>query len=141
MSIRETTPEQARALLQDEGWTYLDVRTVEEFEAGHVPGAYNIPIFFAGSYGMQPNADFVEAVKRTFQATERLVVGCKAGGRSRRACELLAHAGFGELVNMDGGFHGRPDETGRIVQQGWQASGFEVAREPHPGRSWSEIGG
>ena len=37
--------------------TDLDVRTAEEFEAGHVPGAINIPVMLKGDAGMPCQAD------------------------------------------------------------------------------------
>lgn len=136
----ETNPKGAKELLEaGQGWLYLDVRTVEEFDQGHVPGAYNVPILFRGAFGMQPNPDFVETVRRSFTPDTKLVLGCKAGGRSRRACELLAAEGYPHLVNMDGGFHGSMDEMGQIAEPGWQACGYEVALRPEPGRTWAEL--
>jgi rhodanese-related sulfurtransferase len=42
--IKRITPEQTKELLDSNtGYIYLDVRTVPEFDAGHVPGAKNIP--------------------------------------------------------------------------------------------------
>ncbi len=44
IEIKRITPEQAKELLDsNQGYVYLDVRTVPEFEAGHVPGAKNVP--------------------------------------------------------------------------------------------------
>jgi hypothetical protein len=40
---------------------------------------------------------------------------------------------------MHGGFHGATDQTGRVVEQGWAACGYEQARECQPGRSWQEL--
>ena len=38
MNVKRVEPEEAKALLEsDAGYTYLDVRTAEEFAAGHVP--------------------------------------------------------------------------------------------------------
>ena len=45
MEIKRITPEQTKELLDSNtGYIYLDVRTVPEFDAGHVPGAKNIPV-------------------------------------------------------------------------------------------------
>ncbi|MCP3917191.1 MAG: rhodanese-like domain-containing protein [bacterium] len=43
----------------------MDVRTVEEYEAGHVPGAFNIPYAFRGAVGMELNPNFVRATSRS----------------------------------------------------------------------------
>jgi rhodanese-related sulfurtransferase len=140
MSYQEHGAESVKALL-DEGWVYVDVRTVEEFEEGHVPGAYNVPILFRTRAGMQPNPEFVDVVRKRFLASDRLVFGCRSGGRSRMACELLAREGFRHLVNQLGGFHGLPDPTGRIVEPGWAACGLETSRSAEPGRTWQALHG
>jgi len=66
-------PTQAHALGQGSEHTFIDVRTVEEFEAGHVAGSYNVPILFHGPGGAQPNLDFVDAMKRHFAPDRALV--------------------------------------------------------------------
>ena len=38
------SPAEAFAKMKDEGFTYVDVRTPEEFEAGHPEGARNVPL-------------------------------------------------------------------------------------------------
>lgn len=142
MSYETDDPQKTRARLQaNEGWVYLDVRSVPEFEEGHVPGAYNVPLLHLGPAGMEPNADFVDIVRRHFEPGTKLVIGCKAGGRSARACEMLAAHGFENLVNMFGGFHGAVAPTGQVMQKGWEACGFETTQQPEPGRSWDELRG
>jgi len=138
MSYQNLDPDQARELI-DDGWTYLDVRTEEEFQQGHAPGAYNIPLLFRGAMGMEANPQFLEQVGRAFEKDHRLVVACKAGGRSLKACELLEGAGFQALANMDGGFHGRPDPSGAIVVAGWEARGLPTTIEADAGRSHSDL--
>ena len=113
-----------------DGRQYLDVRTVEEFDAGHVPGAFNVPLLHLTAMGMEPNSDFLDVVERHFAKDSRLVVGCKIGGRSMRACEMLAQAGYGGLANMDGGFSGRHDESGALLVEGWAGRGFPVTQTP-----------
>ena len=56
-------------------WIFVDVRTVEEFDQGHVPGAWNIPFVRDPAGGMVPNADFVGVVKRHFTFDSHLVLG------------------------------------------------------------------
>ena len=142
MSYETLNPEETRARLDGDGdWTYVDVRTSEEFARGHVPGAYNIPAFFAGPMGMMPNPDFTGAVSAHFAADRALVMGCAAGGRSRHACEELAAGGYTKLINMDGGFNGRPDPAGDAGVPGWQERGFPVADACEEGRDWESLKG
>jgi len=129
MEIRETTPPEAYATLQaDSAAVYLDVRTEAEFEAAHPAGARNVPVVFFDPATRQPtpNADFVATVERTIPRTAKLLVGCQSGGRSARACELLAQAGFTDLTNVRGGFGGARDQSGRVVVPGWREAGLPV---------------
>jgi rhodanese-related sulfurtransferase len=141
MPYQNVTPTDAKALLDgDEDWTYLDVRTVEEFEAGHPTGAYNIPIATRTPDGaMAPNAAFVSQVKKHFPKEAQMILGCAAGGRSRHACEQLLTDGYRSLVNMHGGFSGARDETGRTVEEGWQACGFPVETSCEEVRTWRHL--
>ncbi len=138
--MRTVDAEEAQTLLE-QGYQYLDVRSVPEFAQGHVPGAYNIPLLHATPRGMAPNTNFLSDVQKKFRVKDRLVVGCAAGGRSARACSALGEAGFTVAVNMDGGFAGRRDPaTGKIVVQGWQARGYPVSQQPEPGHGYAELG-
>jgi len=142
MSYRTVHPPAAKELLEEDGdWIFVDVRSVEEFAAGHVPGAYNIPIAHAvPGVGMQPNPDFVATVKKHFGADAKLVLGCAMGGRSARACDALAREGFTELVNMHGGFSGARDAAGAVSEPGWEARGFPTATEAVEGRDYHALG-
>jgi rhodanese-related sulfurtransferase len=129
MDIRQTTPPEAHALLTKRpDAVYLDVRTEEEFAAGHPAGARNVPLVFLDPATRQarPNPDFVAVVEKNFPRATTLVVGCQAGGRSQRACELLAEAGFTDLTNVRGGFGGARDQTGHVAVPGWRDEGLPV---------------
>jgi rhodanese-related sulfurtransferase len=128
MEIRRTTPPEAYETLQrDPRAVYLDVRTPEEFAAGHPQGAMNVPVLFFRGGGSSPNPDFVSAVQRLIPPTTPVLVGCQAGGRSLRGAELLVAAGYTDVTNVHGGFGGARDETGRIVIPGWRDAGLPVA--------------
>ncbi len=95
MSYASKNPEQAKELLHnEEGWIFVDVRTVEEFEQGHVPDAYTLPIALRGPWGMSLNPSFVDVFERNFQTQGKYILGCAVGGRSAKACEILAQHGF-----------------------------------------------
>ena len=135
MSYENLDPAAAKERLDgEEGWTYLDVRTPEEFAAGHPPGAFNIPFAFRGPMGMEPNPGFAQAVARAFEPEAALVVGCASGVRSVYACEALAAQGFARLVNMTGGYSGSREVAG------WVGRSFPVTTQAEPGRAWSELG-
>jgi len=119
--MKEVSPQEAHELMQkDPDYIYLDVRSVMEFEAGHPEGAINIPIMhFAPGQGMTPNEDFPAVVESNLPKDAKLVVGCKTGGRSARACEILGQMGYTNAANVRGGFVGMTDNTGRMVEPGW----------------------
>jgi len=128
-SIKQTTPNEAHERLQAAADAiYLDVRTEAEFERGHPAGAVNVPVVFLDPAGAppRPNDQFVSEVARLAGSDRELIVGCQAGGRSMRACEILAQAGYVNLANVVGGFGGAKDRTG-AVHPGWVASGLPVA--------------
>ncbi len=131
MAIKQQVPPEAYATLNDNpGALYLDVRTEGEFEAGHAAGAINIPVMVAKGPGqMQLNLDFVEVAEKVIPRDRKLVVGCMAGGRSQRACEMLAEAGFTDLTNVVGGFGGQRDASGKVVVTGWKDAGLPVTTD------------
>jgi rhodanese-related sulfurtransferase len=127
MEIRQTTPPDAYETLQrDPDAVYLDVRTPEEFAAGHPAGALNVPVLFFRGGGSSPNPDFVAGVQRLIPPATPVLVGCQAGGRSQRGAELLVAAGYSNVSNVRGGFGGARDETGRVVIPGWREAGLPV---------------
>lgn len=141
MTIKRVSPEEAKALIEGEGYVYLDVRSVPEFDAGHPAGAYNIPIAHMGPGGMQPNPAFVAEVGEAFPTDTKIVLGCKAGGRSLRAAQALANAGYTDLVDQRAGFSGARDAFGQMQEPGWQGAGLDVAVEAEPGRSYTDLTG
>jgi rhodanese-related sulfurtransferase len=116
--VKRVTPPEAAALLE-QGWSYLDVRSIPEFEGGHPPGAANIPLLHFTGGRMSPNPEFQKVVEANYPRDTKLVVGCKAGGRSLQAAALLEAAGYTNVVDMRGGFHGEQDGMGRTTCAGW----------------------
>ena len=72
----------------------LDVRTAAEFDAGHIPGAINVPHDVLG-----------ERIAELGPADERdVVVYCRSGRRSTLALAILQEAGFRRLFHLDGDY-------------------------------------
>ena len=77
-----------------QGTVLLDVRTPEEFEAGHLPGAVNLDV---------QAPDFEEQLLAGFSSSGNYYVYCRSGNRSGQAIERMRAAGFtGELTNYGG---------------------------------------
>jgi rhodanese-related sulfurtransferase len=139
MTVKRVSPLEAAALLEDEGYAYLDVRSIPEFDEGHAPGAYNIPLLHATPSGMRPNGDFMSVVAAAFPKSSKLVVGCRSGNRSLRAAEALLAAGFEHVVDQRAGHEGVRDAFGQLQEPGWHAAGLEVEREAEPERTYQAL--
>ena len=114
MNLKRISPEEAKELLDsDEEYVYLDVRSIPEFEAGHAPGARNIPLLHRTPVGMQPNGDFVNVCEKALGKDAKIITACLKGGRSMKAAQILMANGFSNVVDMRGGFMGEPDPHGR----------------------------
>ncbi len=136
--VKRVTPPEAAALLAD-GWSYLDVRSIPEFESGHPPGASNIPLLHFAGGRMMPNADFQKVVEAIYPRDAKLVVGCKAGGRSLQAAALMESLGYTSVVDMRGGFHGEQDGMGRVSCAGWAAEGLPVETAAAPEKTYADL--
>jgi rhodanese-related sulfurtransferase len=121
------------------GFTYVDVRTPEEFEAGHAPGAVNVPVALAAAGGMAPNPEFARVMTATFAKDAALLLGCKSGGRSMRAAGELLAAGFTNLLELRPGWDGARDPFGQITEPGWSRASMPVELGQPEGRSWEHV--
>jgi len=74
----------------------VDVRTPEEYAAGHVPGAVNIP------YTHLPARASALAVG----GDKDIVLYCQTGVRAGRAAERLRQHGFTRLLHLEGDMKG-----------------------------------
>lgn len=139
MSVKEATPEESSRLVQEERYVYLDVRTEAEFEQGHPPGAYNVPVIFRDDTGQpEPNTDFLSVVEAHFPRDTKFVLGCRSGGRSARAQQMLLHAGYGEVVNNLHGWEGRTDWDGTFLP-GWSKTELPVETGQPEERSYTSL--
>ena len=84
----------------------IDVRTPEEFAAGHLEGAMNIDV---------EGADFAGAVS-TLDKAGTYVLYCHSGRRAGMALETMTNLGFTNLTNA-GGIDAAASATGLAVVQ------------------------
>lgn len=94
-------PEELPAELPGQDSALLDVREINEWDAGHAPGAVHIP--------MSEIPQRLDEVP----ATEQLYVVCRSGGRSAKVTAYLNANGW-DAVNVERGMNG------------WVASGRPV---------------
>jgi rhodanese-related sulfurtransferase len=141
MAVKNVSVTEARAL-QEQGATYIDVRSTPEYEQGHPAGAVHVPLLEvdADTGQMMPNPDFARVVSANFSPDAPLLVGCQMGGRSMRAAEMLQESGFTDVANVRGGFGGARDRmTGRVVDAGWRESGLPVDDTSPPGGGYPDL--
>jgi rhodanese-related sulfurtransferase len=98
------TPQQVHELQvkKDPALFVLDVRSPEEFAAGHVPGAVNIP------------HDQVASRLAEIPKDKEVVLYCRSGRRSGLAAEALEANGYKDLRLMQGDM------------PGWEKAGLPV---------------
>jgi len=68
---------------------------------------------------MSPNQDFFAVIEANLAKDAKLLVGCRSGGRSARACEVMSQMGYTRVANVRGGFVGAMDNFGRLTEPGW----------------------
>lgn len=79
----------------DENAFLIDVRTLEEFEEGHIPNATLLDIRQA--------AVFMEGIQ-SLDLSKNYYVYCRSGARSAQACQLMNQLGIDTTYNLLGGF-------------------------------------
>lgn len=112
------SPAEAQAKM-NEGYTYIDVRTPEEFREGRPASAVNVPL----------GDDFVARMTARFPKDAKLVLGCKAGGRSLRAAKELLGAGYTNVLDQRAGFDAVRGPFGEITEPGWSRAGLPIEKE------------
>ncbi len=79
-----------QVLEQGQALNLIDVRDVDEVEAGHIPGIIHIPL------------GLLEFRMHELDKNKSYVMICRSGGRSGRATQILESNGF-DVSNMVGG--------------------------------------
>ena len=93
----------AGILDKNDGLLLVDCRTTGEFENGHIPGSFNVPLDELASSDLVCKA-------------ERVVVYCASGVRSVRARKIIASAGVKEVVDLRGGINAWLGEGRQVLK-------------------------
>ena len=99
-SYRQISMQEAIELMNSESdYIILDVRTPQEYQSGHIPGAICIPneTILHDSIPELPDKD------------QLILVYCRSGNRSKQASAKLAALGYTNVVEF-GGIHAWPGE-------------------------------
>ena len=92
-TYRQITMDEAVTMMaQETGYIILDVRRPDEFAAGHIPNAINVPNESIGTDEIPelPNKD------------QLIMVYCRSGRRSKEASEKLVKLGYTNIVEFGG---------------------------------------
>ena len=101
-TYRQISIDEAVAMMKQEtGYIILDVRRADEFAAGHIPGAINVPNESIGTDDIPELPD----------KDQLIMVYCRSGRRSKEASEKLVKLGYTNIVE----FGGILDWKGEIV--------------------------
>ena len=87
-----TTEEAKQIMDTEEDYVILDVRTQEEYDEGHIPGAILIP-----------NTEMEAQVEEILTDKAQLIlVYCRSGRRSKLAAEALVELGYTNIKEFGG---------------------------------------
>jgi rhodanese-related sulfurtransferase len=92
-AIVQLTPQDASELVNDTSVTILDVRTINEYKAGHIGKAIVIPV-----QELQERVSEIEHLKNS-----KVLVYCRTGVRSKKALQILQQNGFSQLYHLEKG--------------------------------------
>lgn len=95
-----TMSEGLKRMELDEGYILLDVRRADEFAAGHIPGAVNLPNEQIGKAEIPSLPD----------KNQTIYIYCRSGNRSKQAADKLLALGYTNLIE----FGGILDYTGEL---------------------------
>lgn len=84
-----------KSRMQDENVQLLDVRTDDEYKAGHIADAQQIDYF---------SSDFKDQVDK-LDREKAVLIYCASGNRSSKAIEVMKTMGFKEIVELQGGYN------------------------------------
>ncbi len=89
---RITMAEAVEIMAKEQGYIILDVRRIDEYAAGHIPGAINIPNETIGT----------KEIPELPSKDQLILVYCRSGNRSKQASEKLVNLGYTNIVEFGG---------------------------------------
>lgn len=98
--MNEVSFEEMQKIVQDKSTMIVDVRTNEEVAEGKIPGAVHMPL------------DTIE--KRKNELKGSVIFYCKAGGRAKRAAELVIAQGSLDVAVYKGSMTEWVEKNGEI---------------------------
>ena len=92
-TYRQISMDEAVAMMaQETGYIILDVRRPDEYAAGHIPNAINVPNESIGT----------DEIPELPDKDQLIMVYCRSGRRSKEASEKLVKLGYTNIVEFGG---------------------------------------
>ena len=105
-AIKKVDPVEFSEVIAEPGVIILDVRTPEEFNAGHIENAININV---------ADSNFSSEVSK-LDKNATVAVYCRSANRSAVATKEMAELGFTDMYDMQGGIIDWEAAGGPVVQ-------------------------
>ena len=99
---KKITSDEAKKMMETQKAIVVDVRTLEEYNEGHIPNAISVPLETIEN----------EAEAKLKNKDDLILVYCRSGRRSREAALKLIEKGYTNVID----FGGIQDWNGEIVK-------------------------
>ena len=99
---KKITSDEAKKMMETQKVIVVDVRTLEEYNEGHIPNAISIPLETIEN----------EAEAKLKNKDDLILVYCRSGRRSREAALKLIEKGYTNVID----FGGIKDWNGEVVK-------------------------
>ena len=99
---KKITSDEAKKMMETEKTIVVDVRSLEEYNEGHIPNAISIPLETIEN----------EAEAKLKNKNDLILVYCRSGRRSREAALKLIEKGYTNVID----FGGIQDWNGEVVK-------------------------
>ncbi|WP_369717014.1 rhodanese-like domain-containing protein [Leptotrichia sp. HSP-536] len=99
---KKITSDEAKKMMETQKVIVVDVRTLEEYNEGHIPNAISIPLETIEN----------EAEAKLKNKDDLILVYCRSGRRSREAALKLIEKGYTNVID----FGGINDWNGEVVK-------------------------
>lgn len=99
--------EEFQKLISTKGAQLIDVRTLGEYNSGHLKNALLIDYM---------SSDFKSKAFKGIDKSKPVLLYCASGGRSAKSAKMYKEAGFKKVYNLVGGF------------RAWKAKNLEIEK-------------
>ncbi|MBF4983190.1 rhodanese-like domain-containing protein [Nonlabens mediterrranea] len=103
-TVEIVSSDEAAAIIKTQSAQLVDVRSKDQFDAGHISGAINIPV----------DSENLNEIIAGLNDKEPVLVYCNGGRESAQCAKILEDKGFTKIFDLDGGL------------SKWTTSGREV---------------